>query len=290
MRKLYPLPNPAIDYFDDISTTKRPPRDAILTALRPEIDRLYRLYTTNSLSLHLITPESFTPEQKEALHHCYSSPNAAMDRLRLAIINHQMQSDPYSASFCQYCGINTETRSLDHYLPKEQFAEFSALSLNIVPSCLDCNILKDTAWLNGGSREIISFYYDALPNLQFLHASTELTGGMPFAQFTLSSNTSDYCGMESIIRSHFSKLQLLKRYSKAATGIMFEHSDSISSLEHLFNIPKPDSVALLSTLVLRQAEKLKNKHSPNYWKVALYQGMAANPAFLEWSIDNSQVT
>jgi 5-methylcytosine-specific restriction endonuclease McrA len=45
---------------------------------------------------------------------------------------------------CPFCGFG-HTTTLDHYLPKAKYPQFSVLPFNLVPSCKDCNTGKSTA-------------------------------------------------------------------------------------------------------------------------------------------------
>lgn len=60
---------------------------------------------------------------------------------------------------CPYCG-RPAFEVLDHYLPKSQYPEFSILSKNLVPSCGDCNDLKDDIIPGGKDDFFIHPYYD----------------------------------------------------------------------------------------------------------------------------------
>ncbi|CAD5379365.1 hypothetical protein OF001_U530002 [Pseudomonas sp. OF001] len=44
---------------------------------------------------------------------------------------------------CPLCGFG-HASTLDHYLPKSKFPQFSILPLNLIPSCKDCNTGKGT--------------------------------------------------------------------------------------------------------------------------------------------------
>jgi len=41
---------------------------------------------------------------------------------------------------CPFCGGIGTPRTLDHFLPKSKFPQYSILTSNLVPSCFDCNI------------------------------------------------------------------------------------------------------------------------------------------------------
>lgn len=44
-----------------------------------------------------------------------------------------------SSDICPYCLSEDRPKTLDHFLPKSNFYEYSILPLNLVPACRDCN-------------------------------------------------------------------------------------------------------------------------------------------------------
>jgi 5-methylcytosine-specific restriction endonuclease McrA len=58
---------------------------------------------------------------------------------------------------CPMCGSSV-TGSVDHYLPKEDFPEFSVMAANMVPACAHCN--------SGMKRQT---FRGVTPNERFLH-------------------------------------------------------------------------------------------------------------------------
>jgi len=58
---------------------------------------------------------------------------------------------------CPMCGSSV-TGSVDHYLPKEDFPEFSVMAANLVPACFHCN--------SGRKRQT---FRGVTPNERFLH-------------------------------------------------------------------------------------------------------------------------
>ncbi|GAA3943846.1 hypothetical protein [Hymenobacter algoricola] len=286
MKNLYPLTSDSFTYFENIIKAKRKHRKPILEALSDDIKLLYQEYGANISALELLTPTSLNAEQKEALQHCYLVPVQTMYELRHDIEVHQITCNADIAAFCQYCGLNYGAKTLDHYLPKDIFAEFSTLALNLVPCCVDCNTLKDTAWLKGSEREIISFYYDSLPTTQFLFADLAKTGNVYKPSFHLSLDASDYCGMEATIRGHFNKLDLLNRYADASAPVISEQQGLIESIatEHIIaglGFDDEEIIDLIVHILTKNAVKLGNNLSINHWKVPLYQSISANRNFIK---------
>jgi 5-methylcytosine-specific restriction endonuclease McrA len=61
---------------------------------------------------------------------------------------------------CPVCGSSSQG-SLDHYLPKEDFGEFSIMRANLIPACSHCNSdEKGTVYKGVGSTRLLHPYYD----------------------------------------------------------------------------------------------------------------------------------
>lgn len=68
---------------------------------------------------------------------------------------------------CPMCGSSV-TGSVDHYLPKEDFPEFSVMAANLVPACSHCN-----SGVKGRT------FRGATPNERFLHPYFDALAGEP---------------------------------------------------------------------------------------------------------------
>ena len=274
MRNLAHLPQPPFPYFTAIVAAKQNPRRQRLQAIAPNIQQSYIGYANNLQNLEQLEQMEMEDQLKKDLEHCYTSATAPLTLLKNAISDHHRATSPAIAALCQYCGLNHDACEFDHYLPKETFAEYSTLSLNLVPSCGRCNLLKGTEWLDAnGTRMIVSFYHDTVPDSQFLFAEIEM-GAVPLARFRLSNDPADYGGLEQIIRNHFGQLELLDRFSKAAPAF---YSEVMGDISPLFQLGDVNGAA---NILHKKAEDIAERYSPNYWKVALLQAMAENQDFL----------
>lgn len=64
---------------------------------------------------------------------------------------------------CPFC-MMSEPRTLDHYLCKSSFPEYTLFPLNLVPCCSECNNKKRTMFLDpNGKRQFMHVYYDVQP-------------------------------------------------------------------------------------------------------------------------------
>lgn len=62
--------------------------------------------------------------------------------------------------YCPMCGSETH-KTVDHYLPRSPWAEFSFFSLNLVPSCGTCNTKRgNRASAPGSSPKVFHPYFD----------------------------------------------------------------------------------------------------------------------------------
>ncbi|ALS33053.1 hypothetical protein PTRA_a1912 [Pseudoalteromonas translucida KMM 520] len=117
---------------------------------------------------------------------------------------------------CPYCGIGEPT-TLDHYLPKEEFPEFSVLSTNLIPVCGVCNSnYKGRIWIKNGNRLFLHTYYDQFPDEYLLEASVTVTNKVVINFSTIFVAAEPYfC---NIFNHHFDKLCLNKRYKRKASA------------------------------------------------------------------------
>lgn len=62
---------------------------------------------------------------------------------------------------CPYCGGIGRPGTLDHYLPKSKYPQFSVLPSNLLPCCRDCNSgSKQTSIATCPEEQVIHPYYD----------------------------------------------------------------------------------------------------------------------------------
>lgn len=61
---------------------------------------------------------------------------------------------------CPSCGELGRPKTLDHYLPKDIFPEFSITLANLTPMCDWCQLEKGTDYISGGEKIYIHPYFD----------------------------------------------------------------------------------------------------------------------------------
>jgi 5-methylcytosine-specific restriction endonuclease McrA len=99
-----------------------------------------------------IEPHAFDPDIAEIQRELYDlrKRNGPIRRIR----------ETPGLNCCPMCGSPT-TGSLDHFLPRAAFAEFSILRVNLVPACVHCNSAsKGNTYKRAEPERFIHPYYD----------------------------------------------------------------------------------------------------------------------------------
>lgn len=270
MKNLMPL-NSTIPHWDAIVNAMQLRNRTPLLALRPSIVNRFTEYRQLCIpnTLENISASLYIGTVATSLRSCYNSSSAGMQRLKQAIRDGQQE---FLKGECQYCNIG-EPSTMDHYLPQEEFPEFAAFSINLLPCCSKCNTEKGEEWLVNGNRRIINYYFDDLPNVEYLFCTITFQNGNAVAIFSLNTNAVAE-GIASVINNHFADLDLLERYRIRSGGEIVEVQDAImqKANRNLLNIRAE---------LIADAVALKNRKGANYWRAVLKIALANSDAFLQ---------
>ncbi len=177
------------------------------------IKKCYVDYETNKEQLEKVTPyDNFSKKTKEALLHCYTGNTKLIRNLKQAIIDNQ---NVFYRGTCAYCGLN-ETKYMDHYLPKDDFPEFSILSYNLVPCCSYCNEKKSKNFLdNTGERKIFNPYFEKAEETPIINCKLVCLESILKFSIELRDNVSN-----KVFLNHLVTLGLIKRYEEQLPRII----------------------------------------------------------------------
>lgn len=271
MRSISLLNIDEISLFDEIAAAKRQPRRGRMRAARAEVLVAYQSYVDAAPEVGELDEAPLTDLQKEAMRHAFTVETQPMTALRGDLLGR------ISVVRCPFCGIS-ESSTLDHYLPKEQFPEFSVYPKNLVPSCAVCNTRKRDRILIEGTnvRMFLHPCFDVVPEVAFLVVRTRMEADA----LSLSYRLMRPVGMElqtfQRLQSHFEQLGLADRYRRMG-------------LEHLGGqYPALRRAYGAGEVAERVAEKLiegatdfEEISGPNYWLARLYRALAANDDFCD---------
>lgn len=262
MHNLTPVQLDPFQAFVDITDSKDEPRRGRLRQLREHVRQRYATFNSATDDLTSIPAITYTDEQQADLKHCYE-PNNARDLLLSRIESAQL---PQLQRFCSYCGINN-TGIWDHYLPQVTFPEYSIHAHNLLRCCDECN-KKKLATLRdaNGVRQIVNFYFDALPTEQFLRVEFDWDRSAPRANFHFDDAVALPESIGPVIQAHFKRLGLLERFGQEAHK---EFAKLRLSTEFA-----SDWEALLRY----EASRWARIYSINSWLAVFYAGLADETA------------
>lgn len=269
MHAIHPPQVNSENLLDNITRAKQQPRRFHLEAVREQVLTAYIEFEDAVPLVHSLVPIVLTNDQRDALHHAYSVETAPLTMLR------EQLSEPLMATRCPFCGVS-EPGTLDHYLPKEAYPEFSVFALNLVPSCAMCNSRKRTLIVtrNTGIRMFLHPYFDEIPVQSFLTVQIELRPDNLLLSFSIrrTAGMSDAC--YSQLCSHFEQLDLADRYRKLS---LLELRGRHHSFVRFYG--QAGSAARVAEELQEEANGYEAAHGSNFWRVVLYRALAGHHEF-----------
>lgn len=221
----------------------------------------------NGDSLIEIESLNLSHELKKALLSLYRYDATAFRNLKnsLTTVNGKV------VVMCPMCTIDT-IGSFDHILPKEEYAEFVDHPKNLIPCCTTCNSKKNMYWKENGTFLFLNLYLDVIPEQQYLFLSVTQTESWPILNFSVKNENDIDEPIFNRILSHYSRLDLCRRFEEASGQYLSEIQDSIRSLK---DMGQTDD--LIQAILNRMCDKLQLREGPNFWKVVLLRNVVGNP-------------
>jgi len=181
------------------------------------------------------------------------------DRIRLSA-----ESD-----LCPFCGIG-RVETVDHYLPRKHFVQFTIAFENLVPACRDCNSEKlDKVPKNQGELFFHPYYESCCPH-RWLIASIDTQTPLSF-RFSVTRDNPRTVENQRF-ENQFYSLKLPKRYATDAAG---EYATSKFSLQQVYD--QTGRHGLIENLLRTAKSAEQCQYMP--WKVAMYRAMATDAWF-----------
>lgn len=211
--------------------------------------------------LFLINPYGFDGEDKSNLLKLYSSQRKSIVNLKIELTTNEFNQ---RINTCPNCTIE-KVSSLDHFIPKDEFPEFSVNPINLIPCCSNCNSIKKDNWRVDHNLLFINLYSDIIPKTKYLfvdiYSKTEF-------KFKLENKCNIDENIFRLIESHYSKLNLLQRFKENSDEVISELDILISSFKNLIN----DDKKLLNAIE-KHFSKIETLNGINNWKIVLVKAM-----------------
>ncbi|MDO6737376.1 HNH endonuclease [Wenyingzhuangia sp. 2_MG-2023] len=206
-----------------------------------------------------VSAHGFIGENKSNLLKLYSSQRKAIVELKTELTT---DDNNRRNNICPNCTIETVS-SLDHFIPKEEFPEFSVNPINLIPCCTTCNSKKKEFWKNDEQMFFLNLYSDIIPNEQFLFVTIYSNIDFSFEIKNVHNIDDD---LFNVIESHYDKLELLQRFKENA-------DNEISELEYLIDSCDDKTQDELARFLLAHYKNKEAKFGMNNWKIVLVKAM-----------------
>ncbi len=256
MKNLIPQNIDDNDFFEDLVQRKHDPDKTLLQDNRERIRRAYSMYEDNKENLENISQSLISDDPtKSALIKCYNHKN--LDKLKDDIRTAHRNA---VGDVCQYCDLD-RAKTIDHYLPKSCYPEYSILSINLIPCCYDCNTKKSKSFVIEGYRQFINYYYDRFNEVRFLKCSIDITS----EQIDFSVDTTAFptdSKLKIIIKNHFENLDLNVSYLTWASEEFSIMKTDVKESNLVFEDFK--------SLIEYEIKKNESKYGLNHYKTAFY--------------------
>ena len=251
---------------------RKDPRKSTLNAKYIKITNAYRNYKSNKYELEKLIPVVGIDENlKKDLEYCYFHAKE-LDDIKSQIYNNV----PTKRDRCLYCSI-LGAESLDHYVNKAEFPEFSIFTDNLIPCCSNCNS-KKKRWKEDNKRLIINNYFDNLIRDDYLFIDVGFNRKkIPFIKSIRLDFTNVVASDEQIelVKNHYKELDLLNRYLDPAISRL---SGIVTTQRGVTIRNKDFCIALLEAEIVT----LEGKYGFNNWEAAVNKGVLNNEELLDW--------
>jgi 5-methylcytosine-specific restriction endonuclease McrA len=172
---------------------------------------------------------------------------------------------------CPFCEISAAT-TVDHYLPKTHYPEFSIYPLNLVPLCADCNLKKRDQSPTYYSR-YPHVYLDPPINCDYLVAQVDLSAGLP-VMYSIDWQADVPVELKIAVERGVEDLDLLARYSEEAADELAGQANSFKDQAIRFGLNA------LSKHIKLLEHGYSIRFGRNHWRVALFRSLSGDLEFL----------
>ncbi|SFB44398.1 hypothetical protein SAMN03159488_03879 [Pseudomonas sp. NFIX10] len=275
MRSIPLLAVDATDIYDEIALAKHEPRRGRMQRARAKVVAAYQSYDDVAPEVGDLVNAPLTRQAKEAMRHAYDVDTQPMTALRADLLKR------ISVARCPFCGIG-ESSTLDHYLPKEQYPEYSIFPRNLVPSCATCNTRKRDRILDEETRVRMFLHpgYDLIPNLEFLAVQTRMEADALILSYRLIRPVGMALRTFRHLQSHFRELNLADRYRRMG----LEHlGGQYPAFRRAYGLG--EDAERVSEKLNQEAQDYEEASGPNYWLAKLYRALASDIDFCDGGFD-----
>ncbi|MBQ1035876.1 HNH endonuclease [Micromonospora sp. C81] len=268
---MYSLTPPNRDDWEDflVMCTRRAPENrSVLSGVSAQVEAAYVDYHRQYQKPSRLSAISITKEQSDALKGNFDLFDVGRP---FRTLRTQLMAEARNRK-CPMCG-HRDVATLDHFLPKSVYPEYSALSINLVPVCPYCNNEKGNKLGDAAGRRFIHAYYDTLPETELLVADVTVDSSV-FVTFRIDRPSGFADPLIDNLEYHFKELKLGECFESEAFDELTGRAGTFH-YQYANNGGEQGLAAMLSV----EAVSERRKAGLNSWRVALYNALARNRDF-----------
>lgn len=261
--------------------------DAVLTQLALEPDwadhhatwqAAYDAYRAGSGDPWQVNPAIFSTDQNIADQISARQRKLYKSRGKSGIIR-QIRRTPGLLS-CPMCG-SRHTGTLDHYLPKDDFAEFAILPANLLPACSHCNSGVKGGLFRGdvAPERFIHPYYDEIADQPIWHVALV----PPFEAARFEACAGDMVDPADVAMVQFHLDHILGEVFQNDVSTQWSKLPEVLRVEH--DSAEPLTEAEGERLLVKRLRSTIVTDGQNSWDSALLRGVLRDPAAITFLVD-----
>lgn len=255
----------------NLATTCRKGNVEKLKLIKNEIEKSYLEYDTIINEYSVKIDETNFSDHSEILLEYYNKPPSSLNvELKDRRNNHGLNE-------CPFCGNPTSPDTLDHFLPKNFWPEYSIFQNNLVPQCRGCAPTKGDKYFcstNNSAMFIHPMYDDLISKVGFNFYIKYDDSNNRIAidvKFSLPRDLDSLNESKNRIETHLTQLKIKQR------AIIFAHR----TIRHWKNLLKKNDFDILVVLNSRLSERATEQRYRN-WESALYQSIIDNDELIKY--------
>lgn len=264
----------------DLATNSRKKNVAALQNIEGELRIKFGDYDEIIEHFDIEPDESELADHKELLVEYYEQAPAALNRMFVS------RRNDHGLLVCPFCGNPIAPDTLDHFMPKDDWPEFSINPNNLVPQCRDCAPTKSSKYFCGDSETAIflhPMYSDLLSKFKFkIDVSfDEVSEAVSFSLRLLRPDTVNERETAKV-KKHLRSLNLNQR-------IQIYCRREFKKWKKMLAVRSFPIEEALNQRIKERAETERSRD----WKTALYKGMLDNQdlmAYLNRIPENAEAT
>ena len=255
------------------STVKKEPnlRKPLLNGLSASVQIRYNEYNDKFDARNLISVTDCNRDNTEskALIYLYEGNSQTVSALKNSIKSIQ---EEHLKQICPSCGL-LPANTIDHYIPKELYPDFSIYSKNLIWTCGTCNGKKSQYWKEQTYRGVINFYIDNIPSFNFLGCDITSDNGILKATYFLKNYK--LTNHPNIVM-HFDKLKILNIYKDHIPTKLGEIVADLRSYKGKVDKKK------VKGILLTQYFQRRKDFGVNDWKAGLLREIITGRHYLQY--------